>query len=224
MIRRTFLTRALSAAVASLFARNVSAQKAGNGMQDMPGMSDMPSMSGGKMHMAATLAPADALPAGAPLAVLRKLTNESSQPGVFLGTLVAQPVQHEFLPGKPTTFWQYGNTTQGPVVGPLIDVREGDTVEIDPFREPSATAVDHPLAWSASPARSRRQSVRPGSAGSDPRLSLYVAIGERRHVLVSPASAHEDGRASFPRARGSDRGSQRRRSARGLARAPSFPV
>jgi FtsP/CotA-like multicopper oxidase with cupredoxin domain len=130
MIRRTFLTRALSAAVASLFARNVSAQKAESGMQDMRGMSDMPSMSGGKMHMAATLAPADALPAGAPLAVLRKLTNESSQPGVFLGTLVAQPVQHEFLPGKPTTFWQYGNTTQGPVVGPLIDVREGDTVEI----------------------------------------------------------------------------------------------
>ena len=92
MIRRTFLTRALSAAVASLFARNVSAQKAESGMQDMRGMSDMPSMSGGKMHMAATLAPADALPAGAPLAVLRKLTNESSQPGVFLGTLVAQPV------------------------------------------------------------------------------------------------------------------------------------
>src|ERR1700675_2806744 len=29
-----------------------------------------------------------------------------------------------------TSFYQYGNTTQGPVVGPLIDVREGDTVEI----------------------------------------------------------------------------------------------
>lgn len=31
---------------------------------------------------------------------------------------------------RPTTFWQFGAGTQGPVVGPLIDVREGDTVEI----------------------------------------------------------------------------------------------
>src|ERR1700675_2806743 len=215
MIRRTFLTRALSPAVASLFARNVSAQKAEHSMQDMRGMSDMPSMSGAKMHMAATLAPADELPAGAPLAVLRKLTNESSQPGVFLGTLVAQPVQHEFLPIR--------KHNAGPGRRP-IDRRSRRRHGGDPFRKPSPTAIDDPLAWSASPAGSRRQSVRPGSAGSDPRLSLYVAIGERRHVLVSPASAHEDGRASFPRARGSDRGSQRRRSARGLARATSFPV
>jgi FtsP/CotA-like multicopper oxidase with cupredoxin domain len=136
MIRRDFITRALSAAVSSLFARNVFAQKASRGMQnmsgmhDMQGMSDMPSMPGGHMQMSTALAPADALPAGAPLPTLRKLANESSQPGVFRATLVAQPVQREVLPGKRTTFWQYGDTTQGPVVGPLIDVREGDSAEI----------------------------------------------------------------------------------------------
>ncbi|MCS0464362.1 multicopper oxidase domain-containing protein, partial [Burkholderia mallei] len=35
------------------------------------------------------------------------------------------------LPGAaPTTLWQFGAGTQGPAVGPLIDVREGDAVEI----------------------------------------------------------------------------------------------
>jgi len=130
MIRREFLTRALSAAVASLFTPDVFAQ----GMHDMQSMPDMPSMPVGQMRMSAPLAPADSLSSGAPLATLRKLANESGQPGVFRATLVAKPIQREVLPGKPTTFWQYGamhgDTAQGPVVGPLIDVREGDTVEI----------------------------------------------------------------------------------------------
>jgi FtsP/CotA-like multicopper oxidase with cupredoxin domain len=137
MIRREFLTRTLSAAIASLFARDVSAQDPAHsmhGMSGMPTMPDMPSMPAGHMPMSAALAPADALAAGAPLPTLRKLANESSEPGIFRATLIAQPIQREVLPGKPTTFWQYGamhgDTAQGPVVGPLIDVREGDTVEI----------------------------------------------------------------------------------------------
>jgi bilirubin oxidase len=146
MIRRQFLARTLSAAVASVFARGVFAQHDAHSMHNMPGMSgmqgmdDMPSMPAHPAPAAATkLAAADALPAGAPLAALRTLANESREPGVFRATLVAQPVRRTLLAGKPATlFWQYdqGNAqhgaaqTDGPVVGPLIDVREGDTVEI----------------------------------------------------------------------------------------------
>src|SRR5258705_1813742 len=145
MIRRQFLARSLSVAVASLFARDIFAQHSGHSMQNMSnmgGMDDMPGMSGmqhgkpaaAKPKPAATLAPADALPAGAPLPRLRTLANESRARGTFRATLIAQPVSRNMLAGKPTTFWQYnpasGNATQGPVIGPLIDVREGDTVEI----------------------------------------------------------------------------------------------
>jgi bilirubin oxidase len=144
MIRREFFVRALSVAAASLFGRHALAQESAHGTHDMSDMSGMQGMSG-MSHMAkgtapgvATLAAPDALPAGAPLATLRTLVNESEEPGVFRATLVAQPVQHTLMPGHPTTFWLYGQAggrpdsalPHGRVVGPLIDVREGDTVEI----------------------------------------------------------------------------------------------
>ncbi|CAN0623057.1 bilirubin oxidase [Burkholderia multivorans] len=139
MLRRAFLSRAIGVAVASLFARGAWAQHASRtGMDDMDGMDDMPGMSGASAHThhapaarPAALAAPDALPPGAPLPVLRTLVNESREPGTFRATLVAQPVSRATLRGAhPTTFWQFGAGTQGPVVGPMIDVREGDTVEI----------------------------------------------------------------------------------------------
>ncbi|MFM0338145.1 multicopper oxidase family protein [Paraburkholderia fungorum] len=146
MIRRQFLARTLSAAVTSMFAPSVFAQHDAHSMHNMSGMSgmegmdDMPAMPAHPTPAAATtLAAPDALPAGAPLAALRTLANESREPGVFRATLIAQPVRRTLLAGKPgTLFWQYdqGNghhgamQADGPVVGPLIDVREGDTVEI----------------------------------------------------------------------------------------------
>ncbi|WP_241301698.1 multicopper oxidase family protein, partial [Burkholderia cenocepacia] len=138
MRRRTFLSRAVGVAAASLFARTAWAQHAGHaGMAGMDAMDDMAGMSGMSAHAQhgqpapAALAAADALPAGAPLATLRTLANESREPGTFRATLVAQPVARPLLHGaRPTLFWQFGAGTQGPVVGPLIDVREGDTVEI----------------------------------------------------------------------------------------------
>jgi FtsP/CotA-like multicopper oxidase with cupredoxin domain len=122
MKRRTFLSGALSAAMASLFARRAFAQGADEGMHGM-------------MPMQAPLAAADALPAGAPLATLRTLANQSREPGVFRATLVAHPVARSLLAGQPhTVFWQYDTAadaeSDGPVIGPMIDVREGDTVEI----------------------------------------------------------------------------------------------
>ncbi|MDR9213961.1 multicopper oxidase family protein [Burkholderia multivorans] len=139
MIRRTFLSRAIGVAAASLVARGAWAQHAGHaGMAGMDDMRDVPGMGGMAGHgqhankpAPAALAAANALPAGAPLAALRTLANESREPGTFRATLIAQPVARPLLRGaRPTTFWQFGAGADGPVVGPLIDVREGDTVEI----------------------------------------------------------------------------------------------
>ncbi|CAB3786350.1 Multicopper oxidase mco [Paraburkholderia caffeinitolerans] len=135
MKRRTFLSGALSAATASLFARAALAQQSGHAMSGMANMSGMSGMSGAMMHAQTPLAAADALPAGAPLATLRTLANESDEAGHFRATLIARPVTRPLLAGQPaTTFWQYdagdkANDT-GPGIGPLIDVHEGDTVEI----------------------------------------------------------------------------------------------
>jgi len=199
MIRREFLVRALGVAAASLFGRHALAQQSASGMHDMSGMRGMQGMSGmsgmakgGAPDAAApgivTLAAPDALPSGAPLAALRTLVNESHEPGVFRATLVAQPVQHTLVPGHPTTFWLYGQAgghpdsalPQGQVVGPLIDVREGDTVEIRFVnRLPQASTIHwhglpvppdqdgnptDPVAPGAS--RVYRFTLPPGSAGT----------------------------------------------------------
>ncbi|WP_144163062.1 multicopper oxidase family protein [Paraburkholderia sp. BCC1885] len=195
MIRREFLLRALSAAAVSLSGRHALAQQNAHAMHDMSGMSgmqgmsDMPGMAKNATPQASTLAAPDALPSGAPLAALRTLVNESHAPGVFRATLVAQPEQHTLIPGHPTTFWQYGQggdppdstaQLQGPVVGPLIDVREGDTVEIRFVnRLPQASTIhwhglpvppdqdgnpSDPVAPGAS--RVYRFTLPPGSAGT----------------------------------------------------------
>ncbi|CAN0625985.1 bilirubin oxidase [Burkholderia multivorans] len=117
MRRRTFLARAVGIAAALLPARSAWTQKA--------------SMDGMPTSRICGLAAPDALRCGAPLARLRTLANEDNTGGVFRATLVAQPVDRPMMSGaKPTRFWQFGTDTQGPIAGPLIDVREGDTVEI----------------------------------------------------------------------------------------------
>jgi FtsP/CotA-like multicopper oxidase with cupredoxin domain len=128
MIRREFLGRTIGAAVASLFAGDVVAQHAGHEMTGMSGMGDMPHANAAQAG--SKLAPADALPSGAPLAPLRKLANETAEPGTFRATLIAQPVRRSLISGTTTTLWLYGDTSPGPIVGPLIDVQEGNTVEI----------------------------------------------------------------------------------------------
>jgi bilirubin oxidase len=150
MIRREFLVRTLSAAVASLVGRDALAQQNAHDMHDMSGMSGMQGMpqmpqmpvaanvTTTTTRAAASLAASDALPAGAPLPTLRALANQSREAGVFRATLIAQPFEQTLIPGKPTTFWLYdqpdrhpqSSVLQGPIVGPLIDVREGDRVEI----------------------------------------------------------------------------------------------
>ncbi|WP_322049186.1 multicopper oxidase family protein [Paraburkholderia sp. J67] len=118
-----------------MFARTAFAGEPGNAMSGMAGMQGM---SEGMAHASASLAAIDALPAGAPLPALRLLANESREAGVFRATLIARPVSHALLTGQqPTTFWQYDADDKAnaadnscPVIGPLIDVREGDRVEL----------------------------------------------------------------------------------------------
>lgn len=165
MIRRTFLSHAIGVAAASLFARSAWAQHAAHaGMAGMEPMDDMPGMAGMADHAQhakpapAALAAADALPAGAPLAPLRTLANESGEAGTFRATLVAQPVARPMLQHThPTTFWQFGAGTAGPVVGPLIDVHEGDTVEIRFVNKLPQPSTIH---WHGLPCRPSRTATR----------------------------------------------------------------
>ncbi|KVG51748.1 copper oxidase [Burkholderia ubonensis] len=120
MQRRAFLMRAIGVAAVLLPARSAWTQKAGT-----TGIDDTPA------SRICGLAAEETLQCGAPLAQLRTLANETDAAGAFRATLVAQPVDRPILSAaKPTCFWQFGADTTGPVVGPLIDVREGDTVEI----------------------------------------------------------------------------------------------
>jgi suppressor of ftsI len=124
MIRRTFLTHALGVSGLALLPGWALAASGDHAAHDMGAMADMPGMSHGASTPA--LAAVDALPRGAELRELSKLANLSQQAGVFKAELIAAPLQVELLPGQPTTFWAYN----GSIPGPLIEVREGDQLEI----------------------------------------------------------------------------------------------
>ncbi|SMF03461.1 multicopper oxidase family protein [Pseudogulbenkiania subflava] len=83
-------------------------------------------MSMGETAAPASLLPVDALPRGLPLRELGKLTNESKTLGLFRATLTAAPLRAELVAGHATEFWTYN----GSLPGPLIEVFEGDTIEI----------------------------------------------------------------------------------------------
>lgn len=87
---------------------------------------------------AAKLAAVDALGAGAALNGLTKLVNTSGQAGLFRAVLIAAPAKVPLLAGAVTEFWAYNAS----LPGPLIEVMEGDTVEIE-FENhlPQATTV-----------------------------------------------------------------------------------
>lgn len=87
---------------------------------------------------AGELAAVDALATGAPWRDLAKLANASGQTGLYRASLTAAPVKLPLLAGAPTEFWAYN----GSLPGPLMEVTEGDTAEIDfENRLPQATTV-----------------------------------------------------------------------------------
>ena len=137
MKRRDFLTHTLAGG-AVLLTRQAAAQHAGHGMTAVPGVGHAPAVVPVAPAPApvppAPLAAADALPAGAPLPALAPLANETRQPPrLFRAALAAKPTTQTLIGGKNTAMWQYTagvNKSPDGIAGPLIDVREGDTVEI----------------------------------------------------------------------------------------------
>jgi suppressor of ftsI len=100
------------------------AQGSMHGMGNMPGMQE----TGGMNSAAVSLAPVTAMAAGEPLAVLSKLANTSTKAGLFRGSLRAAPVVAALMQdGTTTEFWAYNDV----LPGPLIEVMEGDIVEIE---------------------------------------------------------------------------------------------
>lgn len=122
MIRRQFILRALGAGSLSLLPGWLRAQQMDHSMHDMSAMPGMQQ----PVASLPPLAAENALPRNITLPPLPALNNLSNQPGLFKAELTAAPLQVELLPGKPTTFWAYN----GSVPGPLIEAREGDSVEI----------------------------------------------------------------------------------------------
>jgi bilirubin oxidase len=74
----------------------------------------------------AALAAVTRMPAGAALRELPRLHNRATHAGLFQAELVAAPVRMSLIDGDTTEVW----TFNGSLPGPLIDVREGDAVEI----------------------------------------------------------------------------------------------
>jgi len=114
--RRTFLTALGGLPLLAL--RPAWAQDMGHDMHVMAAAS--------KSAGPVALAPVSALPAGAPLVSLQKLANTSSTPGTFRATLTAAPVTLPLIAAGPTELWAYNAS----LPGPLIEVFEGDAVEI----------------------------------------------------------------------------------------------
>ncbi len=63
---------------------------------------------------------------GEELQPIVKLENQSHQQNLFKADVIAAPTEMEFVSGKKTTVWAYNNS----IPGSLIEVYEGDTVEI----------------------------------------------------------------------------------------------
>ncbi|MDX8477916.1 multicopper oxidase family protein [Mesorhizobium sp. VK24D] len=119
MHRRTFLMGLTTLAVGG----SAAAQMKMDGMQhEMPRM-DM----GGGQDMGASANAEPMLPEGEPLRELPRLANESTVPGSFKARLTAEPATARFAEGLDTPILAYNGTNPGP----LIEVKEGDRVEIE---------------------------------------------------------------------------------------------
>ena len=118
------------------------------------------------------------------------LQNTSAKPGVVELTLTASPTRLELVPGKPTEAWAYNGT----VPGPTIELREGDLVTVHFHNKLAQQSTMH---WHGLhlPASSRRQPAASRAAWQEPRLRLPHSSWLRGHVLVPPASRHDDDRA-----------------------------
>ncbi|MDM1545603.1 multicopper oxidase family protein [Ignatzschineria indica] len=104
----------------------------------------------------------DKMPSGKSLPTLKKLVNESSEQGVFKGTLRVQKASVELIPGTMTEVWAYN----GELPGPQIEVYEGDRVSIEVFNDlPEATTVHwHGLLVPAAEDGNPQDPIEPGKS------------------------------------------------------------
>ncbi len=84
-------------------------------------------MDGMKHDMGASTSATPVLPEGEALRNLTRLANESTAPGTFRAKLAAQPAVARFAEGIDTPILGYNGMSPGP----LIEVNEGDSVEIE---------------------------------------------------------------------------------------------
>ncbi|RQO73172.1 copper oxidase [Aquitalea sp. FJL05] len=100
------------------------------------------------------------LASAADLGSMPLLANESSQPGLFKATLTAKAIGVPLLKDGPTEFWTYN----GSLPGPLIDVMEGDTVEITLHNQLSQPTSIHWHGLPVPPSQdgNPQQAVAPG--------------------------------------------------------------
>lgn len=129
--RRRFLTAAAGATVGAALwptASRAMSPHAGHAAPADPQAAHGTAAADTAMHpgQSVPLAARDRMPAGAALRELPRLLNRSTHAGVFQGELIAAPVRMALIDGESTEVWAFN----GSVPGPLIDVREGHTVEI----------------------------------------------------------------------------------------------
>lgn len=110
------------------------------------------------------LAPLSTLPSGQPLPPLPKLANTSKERGKFAAALTAAPHSVEWVKGQPTQTWAYN----GSLPGPLIDVTEGDRIDI---RFNNKLAEESTIHWHGVPT----------PADQDGNPPDVVAAGKERH-------------------------------------------
>ncbi|UOO76899.1 multicopper oxidase family protein [Neisseria sp. Dent CA1/247] len=122
--RRQFLTFGLSTATGVVLLRSGCAWAGRNGMtEEHHGL--MREMRDSMMKEQAQLLSLDALPQGKPLKPLSLLGRRSGK--YFQAEITAREQQIELIKDKPTTFFTYN----GHLPGQLIEVMEGDTVNIE---------------------------------------------------------------------------------------------
>ena len=78
-------------------------------------------------HEAAALMPVERMPAGQAMRSLHRLANQATQPGHFQARLTAARHQLTLADHKKTDVWLYN----GQMPGPLIELNEGDQVDIE---------------------------------------------------------------------------------------------
>ena len=149
------------------------------GAQPMPGMSGSQAM-----PVAPSVAPAATtkriltLPEGQELRPLVKLASKINRPGIFSATVTAAPATIEFVRGTKTEMLAYN----GMIPGPLIEVTEGDHVEIEFVNH--LDSDESTIHWHGMP-------VPPDQDGNPMNV---VPIGDKRsYVFTLP----EDSAGSF---------------------------